>query len=386
MTRYLCAAVCAFCAFALLPTTASAQSGDPGEAARFRLGALRFTPALVIDNAGFDDNVFNEVVNPRRDTVAAIGPQVDSSGSRSARGGSPRVRRCSPDLQTYENQRAWNTRETARFDIPVGRVKPYLEGAFANTKDRPGYEIDSRARVREGSAGVGADVQVSARTTIVAGWNRTRYRFDPNDPTGAALASALNRQSDIESVRFRYTLTPLTTWVVSAEGIQDRFSTQGGFDTNSIRTMTGFDLKPAALIAGQVRIGYRYFNELNPIVPDFQGMVAQAGLIYTVRSTKFEANVQRDVQDLGHRAASLLPVDRHRSGHHPARHSQVGSGAARRGSTSRGCGGGGQSGAHARPVVAGGRRHRLSRGPGAAGRLRRHLRPAPLGSRSVEAL
>ena len=65
-------------------STAHAQDDvDPAEAARFRIGALRFTPSIAVSNLGVDSNVFNEADEPEaRTRTAAVGPAVESVAAR----------------------------------------------------------------------------------------------------------------------------------------------------------------------------------------------------------------------------------------------------------------------------------------------------------------
>ena len=58
-------------------TTHAQDDVDPAEAARFRIGALRFTPSIAVSSLGIDSNVFNQAENPRQDSTAAVGPAVD---------------------------------------------------------------------------------------------------------------------------------------------------------------------------------------------------------------------------------------------------------------------------------------------------------------------
>ncbi len=53
--------------------------------------------------------------------------------------------------------------------------------------------------------------------------------------------------------------------------------------------------KPFALIDGTVALGYRNFETLSPLVPDFGGFVAQVDLGYTLRATRFGGTYDRDV-------------------------------------------------------------------------------------------
>src|SRR4029078_1040450 len=100
-------------------------------------------------------------------------------------------------------------------ELPLSRIKPFALGSYVNTRQRPGFEIDSRARATTNVATVGTALRISGKTTFVLSGGRTTVAFDQADTfLGTALAEALNHHSDIEALPFRYLLTPLTTLVV----------------------------------------------------------------------------------------------------------------------------------------------------------------------------
>ena len=167
------------CAFALACVlvgaahpAAAQDSDDPFESARFRLGPVRLTPALELTSLGRDSNVFNEAENPKSDTTAAIGPTVRFW----MRPGSLRVSgRTSGQylyFREYDTQRAWNTAHDLRLELEMTRLRPFVQGEYIDTKDRVGYEIDSRSRRRDIAGTIGTALRVGGKTDIVASYRR----------------------------------------------------------------------------------------------------------------------------------------------------------------------------------------------------------------------
>jgi hypothetical protein len=285
------------CVFSALGVSASAQEAeDPFETARFRLGPLRFTPAIEITSLGHDSNVFNDADNPKSDTTAAFGPTVQlwmrPAGTRlSARTGGQYLY-----FKTYSNERAWNTRNEAKWEVPLARLTPFVEGSYVNTQERQGYEIDSRARRHDDSYGGGTALRVSGKTEFVVGFKRTNIEYDQDEAfLGTVLAEALNRREDLTRLQFRYVLTPLTTFVVDANVGRDRFELTNIRDTDSIKVMPGFDIKPMALISGRVFVGYRQFDPRSAALPDYRGVVASVEATYIRGATRYEVKVDRDL-------------------------------------------------------------------------------------------
>jgi hypothetical protein len=278
------------------PALHAQDDPDPSERARFRLGAIRFTPSIALSNIGFDNNVFNEAEDPKQDTTAAVGPAIDLWVKMGPSRLSGKASGQYLYFNKYDNQRSWNTNAEGRWELPLARVTPYVEGRANNTKDRPGYEIDSRVRLKQEQAGAGTSIRVSGKTSLVFGASRTRIRYDDDDLfLGDLIATSLDRESDNQEAQLRLKLTPLTTFVVRAEAAQDRFVYEPSRDANSVTVMPGFDLKPEALVSGQVFVGVRHFDGLRESLPDYTGTVADVAALYSVRATQLQLHVSRDL-------------------------------------------------------------------------------------------
>lgn len=279
-----------------VPLVAAQTDTDPSESARFRLGALRFTPWIAVSNVGTDNNVFNESENPRRDTTAAVGPATNFWLRMGRSRLSGRVSGQYLYFKEFQNQRAWNTANDLRWEIPLARITPFVVGTLSNTKDRPGYEIDSRVRRKDRSLGGGTLIRLSGKTTVAAAARRTTLEYDSGVVfNGSALAQQLDRATDNQELQLRVRLTPLTTFVVRGEAQQDRFAYDTRRDGNSVTVMPGFQLRPQALISGSAFVGMRRFNGASDALPDFTGLVASVDTAYAVRATQFQVRVSRDL-------------------------------------------------------------------------------------------
>lgn len=268
---------------------------DPAEAARFRFGPLWFTPSIAVTSLGTDDNVFNEAVDPKKDTTAAIGPATDLWLRMGRSQLSGKLSGQYLYFQKYDNQRSWNTLADGRWELRLTRLTPFVLGRMANTKDRPGYEIDARARLEERTAGVGTAVRLSAKTWFELTAKRTDIAFDKASYLGVDIAQQLNRRSNAEAINLKVRLTPLTTFVVRTEAVQDRFDFQQVRDTDSFSVSPGFELRPQALISGEAFAGVRRFRTLSSDLPDYTGVIAAVKTRYTVAATRLALNVSRDL-------------------------------------------------------------------------------------------
>src|SRR5262249_4406872 len=159
-------------------------------------------------------------------------------------------------FKEYGNQRSWNTSNEAKIEWPMTRLRPFAVVGYANAKQRPSFDIDTRVRAVTDLATLGTDVILSGRTTLVLSGTRTTTAFGQTQTFPATdLAHALNRRSDTEQLELRYRLTPLTTLVVASDAVQDRFANERLRNTDSIAIRPRFEFKPLALIAGSVSVG-----------------------------------------------------------------------------------------------------------------------------------
>jgi hypothetical protein len=290
-------AATAICGVIALSSPARAQDAPaPEEAARFRFGPLRFTPVLDITSVGVDTNVFNEAENPKSDTTAVFGPRADYwvKLGRARVIGETRVDYFY--FQEYDTQRSFGTTNRARLEVPLTRLVPFVAGEYTNTRQRPGYEIDARARRTLVGGRAGVDVLIGPHTIVRGTVGTDRSRFSSDDTfLGAVLSERLDRDASSLGLSLRHELTPLTTWMVLAEQQRDRFVLSPHRDANGLRVVTGFEFKPFALISGKGVVGYRQFDTLSAAVPDYTGPVASADLAYALRATRITAKVERDV-------------------------------------------------------------------------------------------
>lgn len=298
MTFNTARALALVCAFVSLGVPAAAQDAeDPFDTARFRFGPIRFTPAIQITSVGRDSNIFNQAEDPQSDTTAAIGPLVQLWMHPGRTRLSAKVGGQYLYFKKFADQRAWNTSNEARFEAPLSRLTPFIEGTYVNSQERQGYEIDSRSRRRDDSVTAGTSLRVGGKSAFVVSFRRANAKYDENASfLGTELAKALNRQEDRTQVQFRYTLTPLTTFVVDTNMSRDRFAVTNVRDADSVRVMPGFEFKPLALVAGRVFVGYREFKPLSDSLPDYRGVIASVDASYVSRgSTRFQVKVDRDV-------------------------------------------------------------------------------------------
>src|SRR5262249_33252506 len=146
----------------------------------FHFGPFDLTPSISVTNVGRDENVFNDTANAKGDTTATFVPALNFWG----RVGRSRLRGRTAGqylyFTRYANQRGWSSQNEGRWEVPLGRLMPFVTGRYLNTFDRPSYEIDARTRSTSQGYGVGTEVHFSGKTYASVTARRQRDEYDPN--------------------------------------------------------------------------------------------------------------------------------------------------------------------------------------------------------------
>jgi hypothetical protein len=296
----LCTPAAALAALVALGAAAPvlAQTGNPDDA-RVQFESLAVSPAIRLTNVGWDDNVLHasKADGPTRDFMATVSPVVEAWLRL------PRVRisgRSEVDFIYFKELsqiRSIDTDNSARVELLLGRLTPFVGGDWANTRHRRNLEIDAPVRRLEASWDAGIDVRLTPKTSI--GVMTRRSRLDYKGDTvylDTDLAHYLGATTSGHGVRFRYALTPLTTLELDAQQYRNEFAIIPERNSDAVRVTSGVEFKPLALVSGRAHIGVLRRTFVDGNVPQFQGMFARIDLSYTLLGrTQFALGVQRDL-------------------------------------------------------------------------------------------
>lgn len=291
-------AVC-LVAFALIPGGAGAQAlpPDPAEGAQMQVGPFAFRPTLTLSNIGTDSNVFNEAENPKQDFTATISPVLQVI----ARGGPARLsytaRLDYVWFQTYSSERSANARSDGRFELRFTRLVPFVAAGLIDTRDRPNAEIDVRADRRETHVAAGAALVIGPTAVAAITVRRQQTDFASDEVfAGVSLERQLDETLRAGDAELRLELTPLTTFSMKGSWEQQEFAFSPERDSHSIILRPALEFNPSALISGTLMVGFRAFETSDPLLPDFNGTIAQIDLGYVLGgTTRVQGRVTRDV-------------------------------------------------------------------------------------------
>ena len=298
----------AMCALALLAVLLSVPAfaqqvpssvDDPVAEAPVRFGVLALDPRIGLTQLGVDTNVFNSASNPQTDFTFTVVPGTEL-WMRTGRG------LLSIDAQLeyvyfheFDTERSTNSFASAQYEFRFNRMRPYLSGSTLNTRQRPGYEIDVRARHYETDLHGGTDLRVASKSILRLDYRHLDYTF-ANDAVyqGEPLNEQLNRTLQAVEGSWRQRLTALTTWVTRVSRETERFHFDDFRNSDSLRFATGFELGRFALIRGSAFVGFRNLTPADGgSLPEFSGITADIDASYTAPTqTRINVAVDRDVQ------------------------------------------------------------------------------------------
>jgi hypothetical protein len=283
-----------------LPTPARAQTQVPEavETMPIHFGPLGLRPSVSITNIGNDSNVFNDADNPQEDFTATAVPRLVAR----VRGGRLLLSYNSAAeivyFRKFTSERSVNTTTDLRLDGNFGRLQPYVSAGWVATKERLNSEVDVRSPRTQQAYAAGVRMLLASRTAVVVSARRLAVDFDEAARfRGVDLSRTLNSRTDSVDAGLQLLLTPLTTFSMTASLQRDRFDAAPERDSDTLRLLPALQFDPTSLIRGSLAVGYRRFRPLTPELPDYSGLLVQAGLGYTLLArTKFDVDAVRDVQ------------------------------------------------------------------------------------------
>ena len=295
MTFLRCGAFAVFVFFGVCTVARAQDASDEWADARFHLGPIALSPAVSILNLGVDTNVFASAEDPQRDWTATFIPATRAILRLGRAQLSGQGDLTYQYFQKFESERSLSSRGLFRLDVPLNRLEVAVGGAAVNTRQRQGAEITSRVRRFENSATFAANIRIGGQTRVGMLAGRNWFSF----PTDAVfldtnLRRVLERKEDRVGIVLSNRLTPLTTFRLTAERQQDRFTQSTARNAEITRVLAGFELSPQALLQGTAFVGYQRYEPDASTVPTFEGVIATGDVTYIARgATRLNLRVDR---------------------------------------------------------------------------------------------
>jgi hypothetical protein len=271
---------------------------DPPSVAPIQAGPLVLAPIIRLTNIGHDSNVFNRDSDPQGDVTATLSPAMEG-WLRMAHGrASGRTQFDVYYFKQLTDLRAVDSDATGRVEIPLNRFRPWVNGAYINTRHRQNLELDAIARRQINTVTVGTDIRLTAKLTTAVFASRSSLNYDTNSIyQGIDLSRVLNNTGTGQGASLRYVLTPLTTVGITVDRQHNRFDAAPDRDSDSFNVMPMIEFSPRALITGTASYGFRQRKSVAGTAPDFNGSVANVDLTYTLLGrTRFTMTGRRQLE------------------------------------------------------------------------------------------
>lgn len=284
------------------PAAAAAQSdGAPDPAkVRVRLGALWMNPSIGLTNLGVDDNVFNQAEDqqPKSDFTMTFTPRTDLWVRMGRSWLSGTIDEQLVWYQKYSSERSTNSRFLVGWRMPANVFNINLGASYANTRERPGYEIDLRAPQSNVGLQAAIEGKVASKSFVGVRVQHQIVDFDDNATfANRLLSNELNHDTTIVALTLRQQVTPLTSIELSGSRTTDQFEFSPLRDSTSTSFNGTVTFDPLALIRGSATFGFRDYTPDSPDIPAYTGGTMAVDLAYTLLgATRFSVRAVRDIQ------------------------------------------------------------------------------------------
>ena len=264
------------------PLTGTLAETEP-TAGVISLGPVKVAPGLTIRELGWDSNVFNdpESAIPKEDYLVAMQPDAAVFARLrfvkvSAYAGL--------DLNYFKEYTAENSTGhllRGRFDLLLGRLRPFVAAGETKIRARPNGEVDVRADRQDSELSGGVAFDLSAHSLVYAAAVATEFAFDDAFEGDVNVASTMTRDGNDYSAGVRTDLTPLLALTLLGGYHEDLFTYVPLRNTESYYGSAQLKFAPEGVINGSAAVTYRSMTPVDPTVRPFRGILGTVGLTYS---------------------------------------------------------------------------------------------------------
>ncbi len=262
-----------------------------------RWGPFRARPGLQIRDFGYDDNILRARadVEPVSDLTITLSPGLEGLflfGRRSFMTFDARADYTAYARETDQNFA--NLRLAGRLTVPISRAGLFVEGAAANTQQRP-IDLESvRPESRRRALTLGGVLELGWRSELQLSRGRARLRYSDPDP---AIARRLDRNETRTELAGSYRLKGRTALLVDLARIDVRFrdpaATVGEADERTARL--GLRLGPGGPLSGTLRVGRSRVVAGTVDAERVRETVGEAQLVWRVGRQRLNLDFERSL-------------------------------------------------------------------------------------------
>ena len=268
--------------------------------ARVQVGPVLMNPTVSLSDLGLDTNLFNDAQSelPKRDMALTFMPQTDAWMRVGPTWVTGTARQNLVWFREYSDQRASNGTYRVGWVVPLTRLSLFVNANWLRAKERPSFEIDTRAARAENAIHGAAEYRLWSRTLVGGRVERRAIRFG----TGSFfekhdLHQRLSRTRTSGALTLRHELTPMTSVTADVSGYRDRFVLAPSRDAGSVQGSAGLQFDPSGIIRGSAQVGYRRFTPVSQDVPAFTGATMSGSVsVIAPTSTVVTGEILRDLE------------------------------------------------------------------------------------------
>ena len=265
--------------------------------APIQLASFYVSPIFELKNVGIDTNVFNDDAEDRDFTAtpAAGMTAVSLFGPMRFTGVLDTEYVW---FQKFRSERSFNSAFDLRFEGFFDRLRPWVTGGRARTRERRGLEIDVRARRTQPTLAAGLDWVVGSRTALAISTRVASLAYaDSEQADGQNLSEQLDNTTHTYTAGLRFELTPLTMLLVDGQFATTRFTGNQVRDNDSWSVRPRLLLQPDAYISGELMVGFKTLAPKDPLLARFSGVISRGALTMSLLDvTQFQVAVERDTE------------------------------------------------------------------------------------------
>jgi len=262
------------------PLTSSLATAEP-QTGVLRVGRIRVAPGVIVREAGWDSNVFDERENPKEDYVAAVAPDISAFTRLRFVQVSAYAGADFNYYKTYDSERSSGYAGRGRVDWLLVRLRPFVGAGRTKQRTRPNGEIDVRADRQEDELSGGLAYDLSDHSSIYASGFKHTFQFLDASEEGIDLSAALNRDSFDYSAGVRTDLTPLASLTVSGGYREDQFKVQKFRNGDTRYGTVTIRIGAEAIVSGVGTVSFRDYKSADPNVKPYRGITATGSLSYS---------------------------------------------------------------------------------------------------------
>jgi hypothetical protein len=282
----------------LMRTFAFSQGGPDPDRVKVHVGPVMLSPTITFGNIGYDENVFDEATDPKRDFTVTASPKTEWWLPFMGTWFSGVVNEDLVWYQRYASERGTNTTLGVNWKAPTSRMTVDVGARRARLSDRLNFEIDARPDRLQRSYSASLALHVLPDTAIEISANKDEIDFDDDELyNGVNLHDQLNRDVTTIRVGASQNLTPLTKVRLTVARQRDRFPVDFTRDMDATHSTAAVTFDPQALLRGAFSFSYTRFTPLSATVPSYSGATFGGELSYTLLEvTRFRFAAQRGLE------------------------------------------------------------------------------------------